>query len=657
MNEGLLYGLWRLPLSWALLSLCLAVGLHAARLPAWVLAMFALLCGWRIFLAARGRRLPAKPLRVLAIVVVVLAVLGAYRTLNGVDAGTALLALMAGLKLLETRGPRDHVVVLLICYFLILSTFLRSQTLWMLPLYAGVVWVTTTALLRVTQSSATLSPRECLRLSGRMLLQATPFMVVLFLMFPRLPGPFWALPANGQSQSGLGEEMNPGAISELTLSDEPAFRVRFAGAAPPPSQRYWRGPVLHDFDGNIWRAARSFAIGGPIEFAGPIYDYSLMLEPSGRRWVFALDMPESWQQPPQRLTRNFDYQLQTYADIERPMAIQMQSRTRYVAGADLSLTLARLERQLPGQSNPRTRALAVQMRAKAGSDQDFIREVLRMFTEREFFYTLTPPKLERDSVDDFLFNTRSGFCEHYASAFTVLMRAAGIPARVVTGYQGGEYNRLGGYWIVRQSDAHAWSEVWLAGRGWVRIDPTAAVAPERIERGSVDLADAPIADRLFRQYSWIGSLRNMWDAVNTAWRERILGFNERAQLKLLERLGIKQPDWRALAIGLGVGLGAALLLLGLLLARELRGRNPDPVAREYLRFCHRLARCGIERRPYEGPRDFAHRIRQSRPDLAGQADVIVQLYIGLRYNGDVERAMLEQLSTHVRAFHPAPEAA
>jgi transglutaminase-like putative cysteine protease len=655
--------IWRFPLAWSMTSLCLAVSLHAAQLPLWVPGLFASLCVWRVLLAVRGARLPSRPMRMAAVVVILLAVLGAYRTLNGIDAGTALLSLMAGLKLLETRGPRDHVVVVMICYFLLLAAFLREQGLWLLPLHALIVWIATTTLLRATQSARTMTPGESLRYSGRMLAQALPLMLVLFVLFPRVAGPFWGLPAGERGLSGLDDEMNPGAISELSLSSEAAFRARFHGAVPPPARRYWRGPVLHDFDGARWRAARGPAIGGELSASGPAYDYSLMLEPTGRRWVFALDMPVSWPTSwGQRLERIFDYQLLSRRPIDRPVTLELRSQTAYTAGATLSYTLRRLDTRLPANRNPRTLALATRMRAAVASDQDYIRDVLDMFREQEFFYTLTPPKLDRDGVDDFLFSTRSGFCEHYASAFAVLMRAAGIPARVVTGYQGGEYNRMGEYWIVRQSDAHAWTEVWLAGRGWSRVDPTAAVAPERIERGASEFIgeQAPVTERLLRRYSWMADMRDLWDAIDTVWRERVLKLDYRAQLELLEKLGLERPGWRALVVALAIGLALALALLGLLLARELRQRNPDPAVREYHRFCRRLERSGIARAPHEGPVDFAHRIARLRPHLAEQADAITRLYIALRYGGrdaggadGVTSNLLAALTARVRRFKPA----
>jgi transglutaminase-like putative cysteine protease len=641
------------PLAWTLTSLTLAVGLHVDHLPAWVLAAFVLMAAWRALIGVRRARLPPRALRSVAAILLLVAVLLSFRTINGVDAGTAMLTLMAGLKLLETRATRDHRILLLIAYFLVLASFLYDQQLWRVPLVALVVWLITATLLKVGEAPQTLAPRAAMRLSARVLLQATPLMLLLFLLFPRVPGPFWSLPTAERPVTGLSDQMSPGDITELSLTSEVAFRVRFDGSPPPPAQRYWRGPVLHDFDGYTWRRTRGvFHPMQPADLSGPGYDYNLMLEPTGRNWVFALDLPGSW--PARQLFQTYDYQLVSVVPIDDPLTLRLRSHPRYVAGSELSLTLRRRDTRLPPERNPRSLVLARQMRAAATDEGAFIDDVLTMFREQEFFYTLTPSLLDFDSVDDFLFNTRSGFCGHYASAFTSLMRAAGIPARVVTGYQGGELNRLAGYYIVRQSDAHAWSEVWLRGRGWVRVDPTAAVAPERIERGLMDAvaANEPVSARLLREYAWLGDVRFAWDAVNTLWRERVLEFNARSQERLLRWLGFSHSDWRALGMLLGGGIALILALLGLQLARELRFHRADPVQHAYERFCRRMERHGLARRAFEGPLDFAARVRLSRPDLGAESDAITQLYLELRYGKAAGDAALAELMQRVRAFRP-----
>ena len=638
------------PLVWTTLALTCAIALHAAHLPLWVMATYVLLLVWRGLLGLRGARLPSGWLRVLVVATVLLGVLATFRTVNGLSAGTAMLTLMAGVKLLETRRPRDHVVLLLIGYFLVLAAFLHAQLLWLLPVYAAILWLTTTALMRATQAVQTQTPRESVRYAARLLLQAAPLMLLMFAFFPRVPGPFWALPNSGGAVTGLGDEMSPGDISELSLQSTVAFRVRFDGAAPPPSQRYWRGPVLHDFDGYTWR--RNRAITHPRatpRFSGQAFGYSLMLEPSGRPWIFALDLPETWRA---HLFQSYDYQLLAREPVDQPTTIALSSRTIYGFNEPLSFSMRLRDTRLPEAPNPRARALARRMRANAANQARYIGAVLQMFRDQEFFYTLTPPRLDLDSVDDFLFNTRSGFCGHFASAFTTLMRAAGIPARVVTGYQGGELNRLAGYYIVRQSDAHAWSEVWLEGRGWVRVDPTAAVAPQRIEGGLMDAlgADEPVADRFVRGSRWLAEIRFAWDAVNTLWRERILQFNGASQIALLEWLGLGRTDWRALTTLLAASVVVAMSLLALHLRRAMRGARADPIHELYQRFCRKMQRHGMRRNEHEGALDFARRVARERPDLATTTDAITRAYLELRYGGVPLNDGLQGLKRSVRAF-------
>jgi protein-glutamine gamma-glutamyltransferase len=644
--------LLREPLTWSVMSVVGAVGLHAGHMPPWVMATFILLVVWRVLIGLRGARLPPRPLRILVVVAVVGGVLMRYRTLNGVDAGTALLSLMAAMKLLETRSARDQLVLLLISYFLVLAAFLYGQPLWLVPVAGAVTWLITATLLRVAHVSAPLEPQAVLRLSGRMLLQALPLALLLFLLFPRVPGPFWALPTASHATTGLSDEMAPGDITELSLSSDVAFRVRFARTAPPPSQRYWRGPVLHDFDGYTWRRSRFFAGMQEPETHEPQYDYTLMLEPTDNHWVYALDLPVLWSDG--RINRTFDYQLVVQDRIGQPVTYQLSSRPTYRAAVGGLTDLVKgKDTRIPPDRNLKTVALAKQMFAAAPSDAAYVQSILQMFRDQQFYYTLTPSRLDLDSVDDFLFNTRKGFCAHFASAFTTLMRGAGIPARVVTGYQGGEYNRLGGYYIVRQSDAHAWSEVWLKGKGWVRVDPTAAVAPERIERGTAALGDAePLAERLMRENAWLADIRYAWDAINTAWRENVVQFSAEKQEDLLRWLHIHEPDWRWLGGLLAGGVIAFLGFLSFMLARELRFHERDPVQRAYARFCRRLERRGLRRAAHEGPLDFLARVARERPDFRHECEPIAHLYARLRYGADAPASATQELLRRVRAFRP-----
>jgi transglutaminase-like putative cysteine protease len=640
-------------LGWTLGGLAAAVAPHVAHLRPWVTGLALAVCAWRVLAERRGWSLPGRPVRAVVVLAATAGVAVSYRSLTGLDAGTALLTLMASLKLLETRGPRDHVVLVFIGWFLCLASFLYGQGIaavaWVLP----AVWLLSASLLNVARAGEQDQPLRPFRTTGMMLVKALPIALILFMFFPRLAGQFWGVPSAEQAATGLDDEMSPGQLSELSINDTVAFRVRFDGDVPPPLQRYWRGPVMTEFDGFTWsRAAAQSYAREPVDYRGPPVSYTVTLEPTRQRILFALDMVRVW--PGEMASQGWDYQLRTREPVDTVVQYRAESFPDYRAGAELGTALRRASLQLPPERNPRARELAVRMRAAAGSDEAFIAAVLTMFREQAFYYTLTPPRLERDSVDDFLFNSRRGFCGHFSSAFTMLMRAAGVPARVVGGYQGGDWNPVGGYLIVRQSHAHAWSEVWLPGRGWRRVDPTAAVAPQRVERG-LDAAlpeDEPVPGRLLRQSDLLWQARLVWDNVNANWNDWVVRYSGDSQVRLLESLGFKEPDWRQLGLLLAGGLALCFALLSAWLAWEFRPQAVDAATRNYRRFTARLRRRGIDRAPHEAPRDFLQRISRLRPDLESQATAITELYLRLRYGPQPAASELDRLHALVRHFRP-----
>jgi transglutaminase-like putative cysteine protease len=381
-------------------------------------------------------------------------------------------------------------------------------------------------------------------------------------------------------------------------------------------------------------------------------DYTVTLEPTGQQMLFALDMVETW--TPGLARQTWDYGLRTRNPIHAVVQYQARSYPRYTAGTELSRALRNRSLQLPRQRNPRTLELARRMRAESADDGAYLGAVLELFRTQDFWYTLAPSALARDSVDDFLFNTRRGFCAHYASAFTTMMRAAGIPARVVGGYQGGDWNPIGGYLIVRQSHAHAWSEVWLPGSGWTRVDPTAAVAPERIERGIEAAlgAEGLLPGTLRRESELWWQAGMIWDNLNARWNDWVVQFDRMRQEALLADLGFGDADWQDFAIALGAGLAGAMLLLFAWLAWEFRPRSPDPAAASYRRFSLRLARRGLPPETGEPPTVFASRLARLRPDLGPAADEITGLYLRLRYLPAPAPDGLRQLRRLVAQFRP-----
>ena len=637
------------------ISGCLALALlaHITTLPLWVLGIV-VACGIiRLSLARSGRgALPGRMLFVIAVLVVPL-LLVRFHTFNGLVGGTALLSVTAGLKLLETRTQRDIYIITLIIYFVSLAALLEGDSFWLLAYLIGVCWLTTATLLRLTSSGPAPGWRRSLRYGGRVLAQALPLALVFWLLFPRFAQPLWRIPNDSQTAvSGLSDTMSPGDITQLALSDEVAFRVRFESATPPNRERYWRGPVLDVFDGHIWSRSPSSQGAPALKPLGPSYKYTVMMEPHQHRWIFMLDWPSSWNLP--RAELSSDYTLMQYEPLSRPVDVVGASYTLVEATAPLNARTRSRDLRLPGDRNPRTKALAQELRSSHADDMEFIQAVLAMFTQQPFFYTLTPPKLSDDSVDEFLFNTKRGFCGHYASAFAALARAAGIPARVVTGYQGGTLNPYGDYWILRQSDAHAWTEVWIEGRGWVRIDPTAAIAPERVERGLPDVvsADEALTSPWQSRTRWFSGLRLRFDAVKEIWRERILDFDQDSQRKLLEFLKIPEPDGQKLVMVLAIAMSLVLVWLTWQVRRELAPRSKDETARAYAQLCAKLAAAGIARMPHEGAEVYASRVAHLRPDLAGSVTNLCRQYSFLRYAAPSTSVTLGQFQAAVRAFRP-----
>ncbi|HEX4152518.1 MAG TPA: DUF3488 and transglutaminase-like domain-containing protein [Steroidobacteraceae bacterium] len=639
-------------------ALCACLGLALAAqvtsLPLWLLAVILAAVAIRLSIAARGYAVPSLTIRTVIAVVSIVALFLQLRTFNGLAAGSALLSLVAGLKLFETQSRRDLYVVALIIYFLCLAQLLRSESFWLLAYLLGVSWLTTAALLRLNDTTPPIDWRRSLRYAGRLSAQAVPLTLVLWLFFPRFDSPLWRTPSDGHgAETGLSDSMSPGDITDLALSDDVAFRVHFNGPAPPAAERYWRGPVLHDFDGSTWR--RSPVAHGRAPGLTPVgvaYRYVISLEPDQHNWLFALDWPDRWNAPEAYLTG--DYMLVRPALISHALDVSVTSHTHVETGEPLSEAMRRRDTRLPAQRNPRTLQLALELHAAHPRDLDYIGAVLDMFRKQQFFYTLEPPPLGPNSVDEFLFDTRRGFCGHYASAFAALMRAAAIPTRVVTGYYGGTYNRFADYWIVRQSDAHAWDEVWIEGRGWLRVDPTSAVAPSRVQAGLEGslMAGSPIAAAWHGPLSFLSDARLQLDALRQLWRRRILDFNVRSQNQLLTALGIPQPDGQKIAMVMAGGLALAFAWLTWQIRREQRQRPKDAVVRAYDRLCRKLAAAGIARRPYEGAEAFAGRVVAERPELGPQVTELCRRYSRLRY-GSSRRASVERwFVARVRAFRP-----
>jgi protein-glutamine gamma-glutamyltransferase len=633
-----------------LLSLAMVIAPHAVHLPTWIPALVAVVLLARFYFGWQHRKLPNKWL-LIAVALACTAGIGlSYRTLYGRDVGVAILTVLMALKVMEMSRPRDTMTVVLLAYFLVVTNFFYSQSIPTALYMLLVVWVITATMIGLQHQAGRPKLGLVLRHAATIILQGVPIMLALFLLFPRVQGPLWGLPQiNFSAKSGLSESMAPGDVSSLSLSDEVAFRVLFENQPKQPSQLYWRGPVLWNYDGRTWRPGLNLTAPGPaVEALGPPLRYTVTMEAHDRYWMFAVDLPLV---VPQGAYLTTDFQLLSRRIVRERLRYEMQSAPQYRIGVDESPGTLRLARRLPPEVSPRARALAAQWQAQAGSDRDIVSRALGLFREQPFTYTLDPPKLDADPVDQFLFDTRSGFCEHYASAFTFLMRAAGIPARVVTGYLGGEVNPVDGYVVVRQSDAHAWSEVWLPGEGWVREDPTAAVSPLRIERGlaaAVPEIERPLLAR--NSFDWLKQARFAWDAVANTWNQWVLGYNPDRQMRFLAQFGLADVTWQNMVIILTAVSGIIILTLSLVLLFRINAQRPDPVQRAYLSYCDAMAKRGAARKPSEGPRDFAARVSMQFPEFRETAQKISALYVSLRYGGGDKLGKLQALRDAVRTL-------
>jgi len=639
------------PTIYALLgTLVLAFLPHLAHLPPTIILFCLAFAGWRLMAELRGWPLPGRLIRFILTVMALAGVLISFGTLAGREPGTALLAVMLGLKLLEMQGRRDTLVVLMLAYFFIVILVLYSQSLWLMAYIVMILLLLTSVLIQINHYPAREGLGTSLRRAGALLLQAVPLMLILFILFPRIHGPLWGSASSGGG-SGLNDTMSPGSISKLGQSNAIAFRVRFDGPIPASRLLYWRGPVLWQTDGQSWRSGvpktAPAATRAALVSRGETVSYQVTLEPHHQRWLYALDIPVSI---PPGSHRGHAFQLLADQPVDEITRYRVRSVSQYRLGL-LSSADRRRALQLPAGGNPRTVALARQWRARYPDDGQLVQHALEYFRQQPFYYTLQPPLLGGDIVDEFLFQTRRGFCEHYAASFTVLMRAAGIPTRVVTGYQGGELNPVGHYLVVRQRDAHAWAEVWLADQGWQRIDPTAAVSPARIEKG-IDSALESERQGLLQR----GLLADVWrqfrygaDALSSSWTQWVLGYGPKLQNRLLSSLGMAGTAGKVLGMILGGGL--MLFIMTWCMLQRHRG-NRDPVAQAYQRFCHKLSRRGLKRAPAEGPQDFADRVITRRPDLAAEVTLINRLYTALRYGAAPPALAISQLRKRIRTFRP-----
>ena len=643
-------------LQWLLLSLAWVLALLASYLPVWVSATVIVLAIWRYQIEMKGWKLPKLIIIVPATMLAGLGIIFTFKSLFGRDASLALLVVMLGLKLMETKTMRDYVLIIVLSYFLVANTFLFSQSIATLAFTFPPLICITATLISISHRNSQLSWQFLLKLASSMLLQAIPVMLILFVLFPRIPGPLWGIPEDSYSgMTGLSDSLDFGNISNLTKNSNIAFRVEFKDKIPANNQLYWRGPVLWHQDGSHWlMSSQQIGIANEkLTTSGDAIPYTITLEPHNRKWLLMLDMPNLL---PTNVGLNptftHDYQVVTSENVHLRIRYSGISHTQYQLGKTLSNRERDMALQLNTFENPKTKALAEGWVKSKLTPAQKIQTALSMYHDEPFIYTLSPPRLGINSMDDFLFNTRKGFCEHYATSFVYLMRAAGIPARIVTGYQGGELNPNGHYLIVRQSDAHAWAEVWLDKQGWVRIDPTAAVSPSRIDEGIgsalSDSSELPILAR--HDYALLRKLYLHWDTLNNGWNQWVLGYNNQKQFELLSKLFGSSYSLQNLLFWLIGSIMLVMVIISYFLLKTARAYL-NPIQKVYKSYLVKMSRMNLIPAIGEGPQDFSVRAALHLPAQAEVIKEISEIYNSLRYSKNFSAEQLHHLKNLINQLY------
>ena len=641
-----------------LLAVTFVVVPHFEHLVWWATAVLVLLLVWRAFLTVTQRSIPSRLLMLPLLFAASFAVYLQYKTVVGQKAGVTFLLLLMALKLLEMRARRDIFVVIFLSFFILLTQFLNGQEIHVAVMALLAVTALFFVLISVNLDETDLPAGRKFKMVGWTLLKAAPLTALLFVLFPRISGPLWGTPGDGSSGStGLSNSMSPGTISRLLESTAIAFRVKFDGAPPSNDKLYWRGPVFGTFNGRTWTPrsgeTRNPSIQGDARSTAA---YTVTLEPHNQPWLFALDAPAALPVTSEFTPRiTADMRIVTNDLVRQRFRYEMRSFTSYKFNADAGESERRNWLDLPPNYNPRTLALAEEIRSRSGRDADRVRAVVDHLRRGGYQYTLSPPLLGRNSIDEFLFDTRQGYCEHYASAFVFLMRALDVPARVVTGYQGGELNPVDGFVTVRQLDAHAWGEVWLQESGWVRVDPTAIVAPMRIDQGAREIArQAGLAlPGGAGSFTWMRSIRFNWEAVENSWNQWVLSYSQERQRDLVGLLGMK-PNWDSLALLLAI---LVTIVLAVMAALSLRRRTErDPLGEAFRLIRDRLDRAGVRTAEHLGPRElYARSKRTLVPDDAKRARKLLSRIERMRYSRTSEavaRADIRALRRAIRDFRP-----
>lgn len=659
---------------WLLLAQCAAIIPHIPRISWWMLAIWLLCAIWRL---AMFRGEAAYPSFLLRVVVVCLGSVGiaiSFGRQGVLDIAVAALIFAFSLKLIEVKKRRDLYLVFYLALFVVAASFLYSQSLFLVLYQCCAVLLILSGMVATQQSSNGLSTFHSAKVSLVVVGQAVPLLLLMFFLFPRI-GPIWSVAeSDAHSNTGMSESMAPGDLVNLSQSRELVFTVDFHNAKLAREDLYWRGMTYEAFDGREWSrgegsepaletkgALRSTISALPVSLlSDPVsYEITYSRGSAGRKWLFALPLADLRPKTSNglksiNLLRDFNYE--TLTPSKGVSVWSVRSHLDYVAEPEMSPDRQRSLRAFPKGYNPRARRFAVELWQNSRNEYDFVAELSRFLAEEPFYYSLQAPELGRDSVDDFIFSTRTGFCEHYASAAAFLLRAAGIPARIVAGYQGGEQNNVNATLIVRQLDAHAWVEYWVPGDGWIRFDPTAAVAPDRVRLGLDEALRANGEERtdsfvnlaLF-EADFMRSLRHRIDALNYAWQRAFVGYDYRSQAGLLQRW-LGEVTLQKTALVAATATIVCLLLLAFFTLRVKGGSYRSKEDELYKTFCDKLAKIGFVRKTGEAPQSFAKRVAAARPDLLETVQRVTCLYQQLAFQGLTQQSIKSEFAREVKSL-------
>jgi transglutaminase-like putative cysteine protease len=644
---------------------------HAAHLPLWCSALAAGVLLWRALLAWQNKPLPGLAWRVLLLAAAMLGTWLSHQSLAGREGGVTLAVVLLCLKTLELRARRDAFVVFFFGFFIIITHFLFGQSLLLaLAMLLG-LWGLLAAVVNAHMPAGRPPLAVPIKTAGRLMLLGAPIMAALFMLFPRFT-PLWGIPSDqAAGKTGLSDSMQVGQVAELALDERIAFRIQFDGAAPPKNALYFRGPVLSEFDGHKWLMDSSLPprpplgllgnqLQGGVQGLGTIYRYEITQEPNYRPWLLALEAPIALQDLSERpVWQSADLQLLMRRPASDLLRYRASSQVQYRYDLHLGQWRQQQLASLPAGSNPRTVAWAQNwwqnaqaQQPQAGKStlaQQFAQHLLATLHDENYRYTLAPGLYGQHSADEFWFDKKEGFCEHIASSFVIAMRAVGVPARIVTGYQGAEQNTVDGYWVVRNSDAHAWAEIWLQGQGWLRYDPTGAIAPWRVDLQQRRLAAPPTAlgqaVGAVVGTNLLQKMRGVWDASNNTWNQWVLNYSQTRQLDILKKIGFDSPSWQSLVQALGVLLAIAALAAGLV--GYWHQRQTDPWLRLWADARARLAKQGVGSAAHETPRQLVARVPH-----ADWQNWLLQLE-ALRYRPHAGGDMAGQMAGQIKALRRA----